>query len=116
MFSDVSFGISKHEFDIDIFGAYKAKVGAKVDLDLNADQRSSFTLFIEELGQAAEDGDLAVDGHGAFRLPDRDRAASLDAVVTDVGGVRREMEVGIVGAHRVQRPAVTILAPEIHLE
>jgi pyruvate,orthophosphate dikinase len=37
MFSDVAFGISKHEFDQEIFKSYKEKVGAKNDLDLSAD-------------------------------------------------------------------------------
>jgi pyruvate,orthophosphate dikinase len=37
MLSDVAFGLSKHHFDNDIFQAYKEKVGAKTDLDLNAD-------------------------------------------------------------------------------
>lgn len=37
MFADVAFGISKHEFDEQIFAAYKAKVGAKNDLDLTAE-------------------------------------------------------------------------------
>ncbi|MBL8048193.1 MAG: pyruvate, phosphate dikinase [Chthonomonas sp.] len=36
MFSDVSFGISKHGFDNHIFQAYKEKVGAKNDLELTA--------------------------------------------------------------------------------
>jgi pyruvate,orthophosphate dikinase len=36
MFSDVSFGVSKHHFDNDIFQKYKEKVGAKSDLDLTA--------------------------------------------------------------------------------
>ncbi|HJP82847.1 MAG TPA: pyruvate, phosphate dikinase [Fimbriimonadaceae bacterium] len=38
MFSDVAFGLSKHTFDQEIFQNYKQKVGAKTDLDLNADQ------------------------------------------------------------------------------
>lgn len=37
MFSDVAFGLSKHDFDNKIFQAYKEKVGAKSDLDLTAD-------------------------------------------------------------------------------
>ncbi len=37
MLSDVAFGISKHEFDEQIFATYKAKVGAKTDLDLTAE-------------------------------------------------------------------------------
>ncbi len=36
MFSDVSFGLSKHGFDEEIFSGYKKKVGAKTDLDLDA--------------------------------------------------------------------------------
>lgn len=38
MLSDVAFGLSKHHFDNDIFGEYKRKIGAKNDLELNADQ------------------------------------------------------------------------------
>lgn len=38
MFSDVSFGLSKHAFDQDIFKKYKEKVGATEDLDLSAEQ------------------------------------------------------------------------------
>jgi pyruvate,orthophosphate dikinase len=37
MFSDVAFGLSKHKFDEDILKTYKAKKGAKYDLDLGAD-------------------------------------------------------------------------------
>ena len=37
MFSDVAFDISKKEFDEEIFGEYKKKVGAQSDLDLNAE-------------------------------------------------------------------------------
>lgn len=37
MLSDVAYGLSKHHFDNEIFSAYKAKVGAKADLDLTAD-------------------------------------------------------------------------------
>jgi pyruvate,orthophosphate dikinase len=38
MFSDVAFGLAKHDFDQKIFKAYKEKVGAKNDLELNAGQ------------------------------------------------------------------------------
>ncbi len=38
MLSDVAFGLSKHDFDNHIFAEYKKKVGAKVDLDLTAEQ------------------------------------------------------------------------------
>ncbi|MBL8060024.1 MAG: pyruvate, phosphate dikinase [Chthonomonas sp.] len=37
MFSDVAFGIPKHDFDNEIFQVYKYKVGAKNDLDLTAE-------------------------------------------------------------------------------
>jgi pyruvate,orthophosphate dikinase len=37
MFSDVSFGLSKHHFDEDILKKYKAEKGATNDLDLGAD-------------------------------------------------------------------------------
>ncbi|HEY0866213.1 MAG TPA: pyruvate, phosphate dikinase [Fimbriimonas sp.] len=54
MFSDVAFGISKHEFDMDIFGGYKKKVGAKVDLDLDADQMKEVCdLFLQHVREHA---------------------------------------------------------------
>jgi pyruvate,orthophosphate dikinase len=54
MFSDVSFGISKHEFDEHIFGDYKKKVGAKVDLDLNAEQLKEVSeLFLAHVKEKA---------------------------------------------------------------
>ena len=37
MFSDVAFGIPKHDFDNHIFAVYKKKVGATNDLDLTAE-------------------------------------------------------------------------------
>ena len=37
MFSDVAFGLSKHTFDEEILSEFKRKKGAKVDLDLDAD-------------------------------------------------------------------------------
>ena len=37
MFSDVAFGIPKHDFDNEIFQVFKYKVGAKSDLDLTAE-------------------------------------------------------------------------------
>src|SRR4030088_166428 len=47
MLSDVAFGISKHEFDEHIFAQYKAKVGAKNDLDLTADHLKEISqLFL----------------------------------------------------------------------
>ncbi len=54
MFSDVSFGISKHEFDEHIFGIYKEKVGAKVDLDLNGEQMKEVSqLFLAHVKEKA---------------------------------------------------------------
>jgi pyruvate,orthophosphate dikinase len=38
MFSDVAFGLSKHEFDHHIFAGYKRRAGIKFDVDLSADQ------------------------------------------------------------------------------
>ncbi len=50
MFSDVAFGLSKHAFDEHIFGTYKKKVGAKTDLDLNADQlKEVCELFLKHV-------------------------------------------------------------------
>ncbi|HWD38585.1 MAG TPA: pyruvate, phosphate dikinase [Fimbriimonas sp.] len=50
MFSDVAFGISKHGFDEEIFGKYKARVGAKNDLDLDANQLKEVSqLFLEHV-------------------------------------------------------------------
>ncbi len=47
MFSDVAFGLSKHTFDEQIFSEYKAKVGAKNDLDLTgADLKAVSELFL----------------------------------------------------------------------
>lgn len=47
MLSDVAFGLSKHDFDEKIFASYKAKVGAKSDLDLSADQMKEVSgLFL----------------------------------------------------------------------
>ncbi|MBS1709485.1 MAG: pyruvate, phosphate dikinase [Armatimonadetes bacterium] len=50
MFSDVAFGLSKHEFDNKIFQSYKAKVGAKSDLDLTADDLKEISaLFLKHV-------------------------------------------------------------------
>lgn len=50
MLSDVAFGLSKHGFDEHIFAEYKAKVGAKTDLDLNADQMKEVSqLFLKHV-------------------------------------------------------------------
>ncbi|MCU0315337.1 MAG: pyruvate, phosphate dikinase [Fimbriimonadaceae bacterium] len=50
MFSDVSFGLSKHGFDNHIFSEYKAKVGAKTDLDLTADHlKEVCELFLDHV-------------------------------------------------------------------
>jgi len=47
MLSDVAFGLSKHEFDNHIFDGFKQKVGAKTDLDLNADHMEEISqLFL----------------------------------------------------------------------
>ncbi|MDR3690457.1 MAG: pyruvate, phosphate dikinase [Fimbriimonas sp.] len=50
MFSDVAFDLSKHGFDEEIFSDYKKKVGAKTDLDLNAEQMKEVsTLFLKHV-------------------------------------------------------------------
>jgi pyruvate,orthophosphate dikinase len=50
MLSDVAFGLSKHDFDEHIFAGYKAKVGAKTDLDLNADHLKEIcALFLQHV-------------------------------------------------------------------
>jgi pyruvate,orthophosphate dikinase len=47
MFSDVSFGLSKHDFDEHILKEYKAKKGVKLDLDLDADDMKAVSeLFL----------------------------------------------------------------------
>ncbi|MBC8063801.1 MAG: pyruvate, phosphate dikinase [Chlorobia bacterium] len=54
MFSDVSFGLSKHAFDQDIFKKYKEKVGATEDLDLSADQlKEVCELFLAHVRENA---------------------------------------------------------------
>jgi pyruvate, orthophosphate dikinase len=54
MFSDVAFGLSKHEFDEKIFATYKEKVGAKNDLDLNAEQLKEISQqFLDHVRQHA---------------------------------------------------------------
>ena len=54
MFSDVAFDISKKEFDEEIFGEYKKKVGAKTDLDLNAENLKEVSqLFLDHFRQHA---------------------------------------------------------------
>ncbi len=54
MFSDVAFGLSKHHFDQDILQAYKTRVGAKTDLDLNADQLKEVSgLFLKYVSDHA---------------------------------------------------------------
>jgi len=82
MFSDVSFGISKHEFDEHIFGIYKEKVGAKVDLDLNAEQMKEVSqLFLAHVREKAgrefpQDPieQLALSIEAVFRSWNNDRA------------------------------------------
>ena len=50
MLSDVAFGLSKHDFDQEMFQDYKQKVGAKQDLDLTADQMKEVcSLFLEHV-------------------------------------------------------------------
>ncbi len=50
MFSDVTFGLSKHGFDEEIFSGFKKKVGAKTDLDLNAEHMEEVcNLFLKHV-------------------------------------------------------------------
>lgn len=50
MFSDVAFDLSKHGFDEEIFAGYKAKVGAKSDLDLTAEHLEEISgLFLKHV-------------------------------------------------------------------
>jgi pyruvate,orthophosphate dikinase len=54
MFSDVSFGLAKHDFDNHIFSEYKKKVGAKNDLDLTADDLKAICeLFLAHVREHA---------------------------------------------------------------
>lgn len=54
MFSDVAFGLSKHTFDEHIFSGYKAKVGAKTDLDLTAEHLKEISqLFLDHVKEHA---------------------------------------------------------------
>lgn len=54
MFSDVSFGLSKHGFDNHIFQEFKTKVGAKSDLDLTADHLKEICdLFLAHVREGA---------------------------------------------------------------
>ena len=54
MFSDVAFGLSKHGFDEHIFAAYKQRVGAKNDLDLNAEHlKEVCLLFLQHVREGA---------------------------------------------------------------
>jgi len=82
MFSDVSFGLSKHTFDEHIFSTYKAKVGAKSDLDLTAEHLKEICeLFLAHVVKNAgrafptdvwEQLDLAIEA--VFRSWNNDRA------------------------------------------
>lgn len=82
MFSDVAFGISKHEFDEHIFAEYKAKVGAKTDLDLNAEDLKEISrLFLAHVkAKAGRDfptdpyEQLALSVEAVFRSWNNDRA------------------------------------------
>ncbi len=82
MFSDVAFGISKHGFDEEIFAKYKAKVGAKTDLDLTAEHLEEICgLFLKHVHDHAgrdfpsdpyEQLELSVEA--VFRSWNNDRA------------------------------------------
>ncbi|MBX3119156.1 MAG: pyruvate, phosphate dikinase [Fimbriimonadaceae bacterium] len=73
MFSDVAFGVSKHEFDEHIFAKYKAKVGAKNDLDLTADH-------LKEISQQFLDHVKAKAGRDFPTDPYEQLALSVEAV------------------------------------
>lgn len=96
MFSDVSFGISKHEFDMDIFGGYKKKVGAKVDLDLNAEQlKEVCDLFLQHVREKAGREfptdpyeQLALSTEAVFRSWNNDRAITyrrMEKIPDEIG-------------------------------
>ncbi len=54
MFSDVSFGLSKHEFDEKIFKSYKDKKGVSSDLELDADDLKKVSeLFLAHVREHA---------------------------------------------------------------
>ena len=54
MFADVAFGLSKHDFDQEIFKSYKEKVGAENDLDLSAEQLKEVSeLFLHHVREKA---------------------------------------------------------------
>jgi pyruvate,orthophosphate dikinase len=82
MFSDVAFGLSKHGFDNHIFAEYKHKVGAKSDLDLNADQlKEVCDLFLAHVREGAGREfptdvweQLALSTEAVFRSWNNDRA------------------------------------------
>lgn len=82
MFSDVAFGVSKHDFDEHIFGEYKKKVGAKVDLDLNGEQMKEVSeLFLAHVKAKAGREfptdpyeQLALSVEAVFRSWNNDRA------------------------------------------
>jgi pyruvate,orthophosphate dikinase len=73
MLSDVAFGLSKHDFDNHIFDGYKQKVGAKTDLDLNADQMEEISqLFLSHVREKT--------GHEFPTDPYEQLAAAVEAV------------------------------------
>lgn len=82
MFSDVAFGLSKHTFDEEIFAGYKAKVGAKNDLDLTAEHLKEISqLFLDHVKTHAGREfptdpyeQLALSVEAVFRSWNNDRA------------------------------------------
>ncbi len=82
MFSDVAFGIPKHDFDNHIFQEYKTKVGAKNDLDLTAaDLKAISEQFLAHVkAEAGRDfptdpwEQLALSVEAVFRSWNNDRA------------------------------------------
>jgi pyruvate,orthophosphate dikinase len=73
MFSDVAFGVSKHDFDEHIFAEYKKKVGAQTDLDLTADH-------MKEVSQQFLDHVKAKAGRDFPTDPYEQLALSIEAV------------------------------------
>ncbi|MDI9641275.1 pyruvate, phosphate dikinase [Kamptonema cortianum] len=61
MLSDVAFGLSKHHFDNHLFAEYKAKVGAKNDLDLTADHLKEVSQIFLDFVKSETGHDFPAD-------------------------------------------------------
>jgi len=81
MFSDVVIGVSKHSFE-KAFDDYKAKAGAKEDLDLNADQMKEVSEMFKRIYKDDQGKDFPADAKeqlyeaicAVFRSWDNERA------------------------------------------